>query len=74
MVHRSWSTAERDFLSKAARSALLLPALMPMVTDTDDPLGVVGFATHHLPLEQAPHGYDMFRNKADGCIKVVLQP
>jgi threonine dehydrogenase-like Zn-dependent dehydrogenase len=48
--------------------------LMPMVTDTDDPLGVVGFATHHLPLEQAPHGYDMFRNKADGCIKVVLQP
>jgi hypothetical protein len=26
MVHRSWSTAERDFLSKAARSALLLPA------------------------------------------------
>ena len=48
--------------------------LMPMVTDTDDPLGVVGFATHHLPLEQAPHGYDIFRNKADGCIKVVLQP
>jgi len=48
--------------------------LMPMVTDTDDPLGVVGFATHHLPLDQAPHGYDIFRNKADGCIKVVLQP
>ncbi|MDQ2811800.1 MAG: glutathione-dependent formaldehyde dehydrogenase [Actinomycetota bacterium] len=48
--------------------------LMPMVSDTSDPLGVVGFATHHLPLEQAPRGYDMFRDKADGCIKVVLQP
>jgi threonine dehydrogenase-like Zn-dependent dehydrogenase len=48
--------------------------LMPMVTDSSDPLGVVGFATHHLPLDQAPHGYDIFRNKTDGCVKVVLQP
>jgi threonine dehydrogenase-like Zn-dependent dehydrogenase len=48
--------------------------LMPMVSDGSDPLGVVGFATHHLPLEQAPHGYEIFRNKDDGCIKVVLQP
>ena len=38
------------------------------------PLGVTSFATHHLPLEQAPHGYDIFRDKADGCLKVVLQP
>ena len=48
--------------------------LMPMVRDGGDPLGVVGFATHHLPLEQASHGYEIFRNKDDGCIKVVLQP
>jgi len=48
--------------------------LMPMVADSSDPLGVTSFATHHLPLEQAPHGYDMFRNKTDGCIKVVLRP
>jgi threonine dehydrogenase-like Zn-dependent dehydrogenase len=48
--------------------------LMPMVTDASDPLGVTGVATHHLSLEQAPHGYDIFRDKADGCIKVVLQP
>lgn len=48
--------------------------LMPMVTDASDPLGVTGFATHHLSLEQAPHGYDIFRDEADGCIKVVLQP
>jgi threonine dehydrogenase-like Zn-dependent dehydrogenase len=48
--------------------------LMPMVTDDRDPLGLRAFATHHLPLEQAPHGYDIFMNKADGCLKVVLQP
>jgi threonine dehydrogenase-like Zn-dependent dehydrogenase len=48
--------------------------LMPMVADSGDPLGVQTFATHHLPLDQAPHGYEIFRNKADGCIKIVLQP
>ena len=48
--------------------------LMPIVSDSTDPLGVTGFATHHLPLGQAPQGYEMFRNKADGCIKVVLKP
>lgn len=48
--------------------------LMPLVCDSGDPLGVVGFATHHLSLEQAPHGYEIFRSKDDGCIKVVLQP
>jgi len=48
--------------------------LMPMVADGRDPLGVQTFATHHLPLEEAPHGYEIFRDKADGCIKVVLQP
>lgn len=30
--------------------------------------------THVLPLSQAPHGYHIFNNKVDGCIKVVLQP
>jgi threonine dehydrogenase-like Zn-dependent dehydrogenase len=48
--------------------------LLPMVSDGRDPLGVTGFATHHLPLEDAPRGYEMFRDKSDGCIKVVLQP
>jgi threonine dehydrogenase-like Zn-dependent dehydrogenase len=26
------------------------------------------------PLEQAPHGYDIFEKKQGGCIKVVLSP
>lgn len=30
--------------------------------------------THHLSLEDAPHGYDIFKNKKDNCIKVVLKP
>ena len=48
--------------------------LMPMVADDGDPLGVRTFATHRLPLEEAALGYEIFRNKADGCVKVVLQP
>ncbi len=48
--------------------------LMPMVSNDSDPLGLRGFATHHLPLEDAPHGYEIFRDKAEGCLKVVLQP
>ena len=30
--------------------------------------------THRLPLEQAPEGYRIFRDKQDECIKVVLKP
>jgi len=36
-----------------------------------DPSFVV---THRIPLSQAPHGYKIFREKQDGCIKVVLDP
>jgi len=28
--------------------------------------------THHLPLKEAPRGFDMFANKTDDCEKVVL--
>jgi threonine dehydrogenase-like Zn-dependent dehydrogenase len=48
--------------------------IIPMVSDDSDPLGVKQFATHHLALEDAPHGYEIFRDKTEGCIKVVLQP
>lgn len=30
--------------------------------------------THRLSLEDAPHGYEIFRKKQDQCIKVVLKP
>lgn len=30
--------------------------------------------THTLPLDEAPRGYEMFKNKDDECLKVVLKP
>jgi threonine dehydrogenase-like Zn-dependent dehydrogenase len=48
--------------------------LMPLLTGDGDPLGVEDLCTHRLPLEQAPHGYEIFQKKEDGAIKVVLQP
>ncbi len=36
-----------------------------------DPSAVI---THRLSLDDAPHGYDIFKNKQDDCIKVVLKP
>jgi threonine dehydrogenase-like Zn-dependent dehydrogenase len=30
--------------------------------------------THRLPLTEAPHAYEIFRNKEDNCVKVVLKP
>jgi threonine dehydrogenase-like Zn-dependent dehydrogenase len=36
-----------------------------------DPMRII---THQLPLEQAAHGFDIFKNKEDNCVKVVLKP
>jgi S-(hydroxymethyl)glutathione dehydrogenase / alcohol dehydrogenase len=30
--------------------------------------------SHVLPLEQAPHAYQIFNQKEDNCVKVVLEP
>ncbi len=48
--------------------------IIPVLTDDADVFGVETLATHRLPLEDAPHGYDIFQKKEDGCIKVVLKP
>jgi threonine dehydrogenase-like Zn-dependent dehydrogenase len=48
--------------------------IMPLVSGGDDPLGVESLATHRLPLDQAPYGYEIFQNKQDGAVKVVLNP
>ena len=47
------------------------PLLRRIESSEIDPSFIV---THELPLEQAPHGYDIFQKKQDGCIKVVLHP
>jgi threonine dehydrogenase-like Zn-dependent dehydrogenase len=51
-----------------------IPSIMPLLEDESDPLGVEAFATHHLPLDEAPAAYEMFQKKDDGAIKVVFQP
>jgi threonine dehydrogenase-like Zn-dependent dehydrogenase len=48
--------------------------LMPLLSGDDDPLGVDGFATHRVPLADAPTAYENFQNKEDGTFKVLLQP
>ncbi len=50
-----------------------VPDILPLLTD-GDPLGVDGFATHTLPLDQAPQAYEMFQKKTDGAVKILLQP
>jgi threonine dehydrogenase-like Zn-dependent dehydrogenase len=50
-----------------------VPDILPLLTDAD-PLGVDAFATHHVPLEQAPQAYETFRQKQDGAVKVLLKP
>ncbi len=47
--------------------------IMPRLTD-DDPLGVDTFASHVLPLDAAPHAYEIFQKKQDGAVKVILKP
>jgi threonine dehydrogenase-like Zn-dependent dehydrogenase len=48
--------------------------IMPLLVGDGDPLGVEDLATHRLPLEEAPHAYEIFQKKQDGAIKIVLQP
>lgn len=49
-----------------------IDALMPLVADgsivTDD------IITHHLSLDDVDKGYEIFNNKKDDCVKVVLRP
>jgi threonine dehydrogenase-like Zn-dependent dehydrogenase len=47
--------------------------ILPLLTD-DDPLGVDGFATHHVPLSDARDAYSMFQEKRDGAVKVLFKP
>jgi threonine dehydrogenase-like Zn-dependent dehydrogenase len=48
--------------------------IMPLLTDDSDPLGVEEFATHRLPLSEAPEAYKTFQKKDDDMIKVVFKP
>lgn len=49
-----------------------MPMLLKMIEDGQiDPSFVI---THRIPLTDAPEAYKTFRDKKDGCIKVVMTP
>jgi threonine dehydrogenase-like Zn-dependent dehydrogenase len=48
----------------------LRPLLKRILDGEIDPSFII---THRLPLDEAPHAYDIFTNKEDGCLKVVLK-
>lgn len=49
-----------------------LPRLLELIQRKEiDPSFVI---THHVPLDKAPEMYKTFRDKKDGCIKVVMRP
>ncbi|MFC7710024.1 alcohol dehydrogenase catalytic domain-containing protein [Micromonospora lupini] len=39
-----------------------------------DELRTEHLATHRLPLEDGPRGYELFRDRADGCVRAVFTP
>ena len=46
--------------------------LLKMVTDKKIRLDDI--ISHRLPIDQAPHAYEIFCKKQDDCVKVVLKP
>ncbi|HWT21891.1 MAG TPA: zinc-dependent alcohol dehydrogenase [Solirubrobacteraceae bacterium] len=50
-----------------------IPTILPLLTDSD-PFGTEGFATHHVPLDDAPAAYETFQKKQDGAVKFLVHP
>jgi threonine dehydrogenase-like Zn-dependent dehydrogenase len=50
-----------------------VPDILPLLLE-GDPLGVDEFATHRVPLEEAPQAYMNFREKKEGTVKVLVKP
>jgi threonine dehydrogenase-like Zn-dependent dehydrogenase len=50
-----------------------VPEILPLLMD-GDPLGAETFATHVLPLSEAPRAYEMFQKKEDGAVKILFKP
>jgi threonine dehydrogenase-like Zn-dependent dehydrogenase len=48
--------------------------ILPLLGGDDDPLGVDTFATHRIPIDEAPGAYERFQKKQDNTFKVLLQP
>jgi threonine dehydrogenase-like Zn-dependent dehydrogenase len=46
--------------------------ILRLLEEPTDRFGVEEFATHHLPLSEAPEAYRKFRDKEDGMVKAVF--
>ncbi len=49
-----------------------MPELFKQIVDGK--LDATDIITHHIPLQDAAHAYDIFNDKHDDCIKVILKP
>jgi threonine dehydrogenase-like Zn-dependent dehydrogenase len=47
--------------------------ILPLLKE-ENLFDVENFATHHMPLEEAPHAYEIFQKKQDNAFKIVLNP
>ncbi len=67
------SVMNRSLTIKAGQTHVhryMRPLLERIQNGEIDPTFII---THTLPLEQAPHGYELFKHKQDNCEKVVLK-
>ncbi len=48
-----------------------MPALLDRIRNGE--IDTTSLITHRLTLEDAPHGYDIFKNKEEECVKVVMR-
>jgi threonine dehydrogenase-like Zn-dependent dehydrogenase len=68
------SVMNRSLTIKAGQTHVqryMKPLLEKIQDGQIDPTFVI---THTMPLDEAPKGYEIFRNKEDSCEKVVLKP
>ncbi|HEX5566031.1 MAG TPA: zinc-dependent alcohol dehydrogenase [Streptomyces sp.] len=49
---------------------------IPMLLDriATGEIDTAHLATHAMPLDRAPEGYDMFKHRKNGCVRVVFRP
>jgi threonine dehydrogenase-like Zn-dependent dehydrogenase len=49
---------------------------IPMLLDrmARSELKTAHLATHPMPLDEGPRGYDLFKNKKDTCVRAVFHP
>lgn len=50
-----------------------VPEILPLL-DEEDLLGTESFASHHVPLDDAAHAYEIFQKKEEGALKVLFRP